>query len=695
MSSNVKRVAEVIPVKKEDLQPSESPVVTWTDEPDNNDRLEWLLYVSKHYRDLLDRVLFDCVQLSNHNTITYLIDFDVLRSYLEANTKGYDSIFINSIFYESKQKYGIPIGAFQELLDYLSTITQTTHSITGQTDLPREESVRQIGAALGIKDSSQLDEAEAVEEISKRLEQKALSLTRLLNMLTDPRYIGVVSTYNERDKINLYEMLRSPTEEHHHRRKTRGTKINERDAMNLAIALLSMREAGEQKQKNALAKTSAYVLISKTFAVTDLPSNLLKQSEESEEDTAGSDSQDHLWKLCGMVGLDTKGFNLNMHLIPNYFPVMHPRRVINAELLGVYESPGNALTSATYLRNIFRKLTDHFSLQATLMKTVEGQNLYDQMTSILTQEQMGIEATFKEMARTMLSPKLGGLYELEQLRATSASVDYAHRLQQGDYAMSPEDEIKQKSTGLLELLGQVLSAFGDVPGFDYQLEVTPPDETRPYSEIKIGEQTLADGQKPFVFGEKYYQQEADPREQVYYALRWPVACPVNNFINGMTKFLVSRHGAVRMKDCAEGELPFSYVNDDSPVWDEGVVVYVNDRAFGLPFSPVLWNQECHLLDIPSVATSMRRVFESSDFLIQQYRINTSFGDFVFDIEPTEGEKTKYLTIISNYNLASQIAVLYKNTGMLCALPDKLSDTLSKALTEFETIPDAHQGGNLK
>lgn len=678
-SGHSKSALKVVPVAKDALRARENPVKTWEDVADDPDQLEWLLYVANHYQDLFNQVLFDCQQLTSHNRITYLIDFDVLRDYLEASAKKYESVFINSIFYESSQPYGIPAGAFEELLEYLADINLKARRLLTPGVLSRSDSIRHIAHTLGVRESAELQEGEAVEEISQRLDQKALSLTRLLNVLTDPRFIGVISTYDKHDVKHLAEMLSSMP-----RKKQIRTKVDERDAMNIAIALKSIRDAKRHRKNNPDAQTAAYVLVSKTFLVTDLPSLLHKYADESDEDVRVS--VEHMRHLCGMVGLDDKSLDLNMQLISrNYFPVMHPRRVINAELLGVYENAGVALTSATELRDSFRKVTDHFTAKAAVLKSDGARNLYFKMNS--QQDQGEIEATFKDIAQKMLSSRTGGIYYLEQWRATSASVDYAHRLQQGESIMPPKDKIGQKSTGLLELLGQVLQFLGDSSGLEYQTKVRPADGSRPFSEIKIFEHFVADAQEPLIFGETYLRSEQNLSDSSHYALRWPVACTLDDFTSCLGSFLLPISRRQERAGAQESDrLVFQKITEDSPIWEEGVLIYVNDEPLGLPIESLLHKRGWGLLSLERVSTCLREYLGSEDFLIQQYRINTSFGDFVFDVETAEGESKRYLTIISHYNLASQVSVLYNSTGMMLTMPDKLFVTLGGALKEFETIP---------
>lgn len=99
-----------------------------------------------------------------------------------------------------------------------------------------------------------------------------------------------------------------------------------------------------------------------------------------------------------------------------------------------------------------------------------------------------------------------------------------------------------------------------------------------------------------------------------------------------------------------------------------------------------------MLDLAEISKSQSIVSSSSESagrkeiasqLIQQYRVNTLYGDFVFDIVPVEGENLRYLTVLSHYNLGEQIAMLYKSTGMMFILHSKLAHIVSTALNDFE------------
>ena len=680
-------------IEEEDLPPEDVSFESWNTLLDDPDKLDWLLVATRYYVDLFNNFWWDCYQLTSYKSLVYLIDFDVLRDYLEIDqAKQFDAVVLDSLFYESSKEYALPAGAFLELLDYLARMTRTTHNISATVgNMNRTEVIRQLGLFLDIEDAAELDPDATVEEILHRLDRKVLALTRLLNILTDPRFVGVVSTHDEADKVRLERIIKDvPRNPAARTKKGKRDKNDKRDATNLAIAIKRAREAKSDPQ------LPGYILLSGTTVVHDLPKQMIKNRLEQR-------FPGQLQMMLGF-GRELPVISPDTSETPDisvFFPVMHPRQVVNAELLGVFENPSLTLLRTRAMRNDFHKVNDHLQVRATINRLIEAKkNDGSVMNPVLASEWQEAETSLKSIAKEMLSARWRGLYKFEQRRITSISIEHARREQEGE-AVTTADELKYKSTRLLELLGQVHAAFETVPGFEYRIEFEETEPWQPYEAFKLVQLPSPDGYLPLATGEMY----GDPSEDAapspsYYAIRWPVACKMEQFINAVRRLLVSLTREHRGGAAAAGrELSFAPVGADLSVWEEGVIVYCNDRAFGSPLQSILHRKDWGFLRLNPLLRQLKQILDDearaggdeapARALIQQCRINTMFGDVVFDVEPAEGELVRYLSVISHYNLGPQIALLYKATGTQAnnIILKKLSRELRETFADYEELPE--------
>jgi hypothetical protein len=143
------------------------------------------------------------------------------------------------------------------------------------------------------------------------------------------------------------------------------------------------------------------------------------------------------------------------------------------------------------------------------------------------------------------------------------------------------------------------------------------------------------------------------------------------------------------------ELPLRRVSADSNLRYEGLVIFANDKAFGCSLSHLI-ESGWEAVRLKELVPILKKLFDDDarmrgtrvgqPFRIQQYRVNTLYGDFVFDIEPVEGESTRHFTILSHYNLARQVAMLYSETGLFYIFPDKLAQDISPVFADYLDLP---------
>jgi len=139
-------------------QPASHPT-SWEGLLTSRHRLELLVFSGKEeYEPLIEHLVADCYQLSRFETVIYLIDFDVLRNYLELRTVDrLETLAVDFLFKGSTQPYALPKGAYYELCEWLSHVLRLSSTV-GETDedLSREDFVTQLAELLGVARRDQI-----------------------------------------------------------------------------------------------------------------------------------------------------------------------------------------------------------------------------------------------------------------------------------------------------------------------------------------------------------------------------------------------------------------------------------------------------------------------------------------------------------------------------------------------------------
>lgn len=672
--------AAIAAVPTKDLKTEEPSLAELSSLLGNPDQTESLMLATKYYRDFFEEFWDACYQLSTYQDITYLIDFDVLRAYLQVDSvQDFDAFFLNSLFTESTKKYAFPAGTLSELFDYIKKLTRTTKGIASLDSSAPHSFVRQLAAFLGVETASDGDLDELGEEIKLRLASTSMQLSKLYEILTNPRFVGVVSDHDHGDLRILKQILdRMP------RPKGERSDRDHRDALNLAVAIKSGR-----RQPRGLKK--GYILLTNTKIVQKLPRMILEHIDNSQE------RAEVLRSLAIILGFNEERQAFSTPRGPDLsfqFPALHPSMVVNAEMQGVFADDSDLfLEKVQKLQNESHNVTNFFRTRATnLIRHGHRDSVGRVRPELVPELDEAVLQSLVYIATEMMSVRGKGLMPIEQRRVTAVSVAYS-RQQQTGAPLSNYDELTQKSTELLKLFGQLIATIEGAAGFRYVVESDQSEGTRPFETFRILQEPAPDGQAPLAVGEKYWAGGPHGPRQSFYAVRWPVAARSEKFLQVMKRLIVPMLKNARP---VQGELPLARVGEDSPLRREGVIVFANDRAFGLPLEafpqPNSWDRlranrlalelKMHL----EQESRARGRLEASPTRIQQYRVNTMFGAFIFDIEPAEDESCRYFTVISHYNLARQLALLYAETGLLYVFSAKLASSVAPTFAEFQELP---------
>jgi hypothetical protein len=641
-----------------------------------------LLMVTRYYRDFYEDFWSACYQLSTYEDLTYLVDFDILREYLEVDSvQHFGSLILDSLFTESNKKYAIPAGAFNELFDYMKKLARTNRSLGNVDSSDPTTFVRQMAAFMGLEDARDAEIEDLGERTKERLSNTSIRLKKLYDIFNNPRFLGVASDSDSEDvralEAILHRMPRPPD--------VGRDKRDHRDAVNLAIAIKSVR--GQEP-----GKKSGYILLTNTKIVQKLPTMILENVMNP------SQRLKILNQLSDILGIREADKRIPTLEGPDFsldFPAMHASSVINAEIQGVFENSTLIMEKAIKLQNEFQLVNNYLKTQATASRRAGAMANPTVMTEIRRDLTDELTQSLKAIADEMLSVRAKGQYRIEQRRATAVSVAFARQQQKGG-RITIQDKITEESTALLKTFGQVLAAIEGTSGFRYVVDEEPANDSRPFGVFKILQEPAPDGHEPIAVGEKYLIDDSDFKP-AFFTIRWPVASRPEQFLNAMRRLVLP---LVRDKQAdmrADKDVFVLKRVGDPGLRDEGVIVFANDRPFGCRLSGVLGSGRSNNwsnLNLKNITPLVKSILDeeareqghnnSLTPRLQQYRVNTKVGDFIFDIEPCEGESRRYFTIISHCDISRHIALLYSWTGLLYVFPDKLAKELSDLFGDFET-----------
>lgn len=668
------------------IQGQEFTQQSWLDILDDPLKREWLLLISTHYSDVFHSVVRDCIKLRNISKVLYLIDFDVLRDYLEIRSMDdLGSFPTDWLFYSSKQEYGIPIGAFLELIDYLNELAETTHKTRVYSQMSPRKVIYQIAGAVGVEDINEMDQDEIIEEIANRIRGKALTLERLVVFLTDERFVGVVSGY-ERD---VADTLKKALKKLPRRGKRWGSrsKVDRRDAMNLSIALSTVPGTKQVIQMSLPKVRQGYILVSRTSIIVRL-------LERLRQDLDPWEGEKLIRSICDTLGVEETELGL-------HFPVMSPLEVVTLEILGIYESPGQVFIQSRGLQEDFGRVVNYLENRLASPENQTVDELTDKLlVNYLETERKMVAQRLSSITNTILSPDSEGLRQLEMFRATSESVGYARREQKS--SIMPFDRLRQESTVLLRRLHEAKMALAEAiqaAQLQYSFRLLDVGADHIYQRIEILGHWGDKHSVSIMEGESYLASNHEGRAKPeYYCLRWPVVCTEVEFLEAIKEIMATNTGWHPKQDEPPDNFMLTEITSlESSLWHEGLVIYAGNRVYGEVVTHLLRTGCWKFMHLDQLALQISKKIHEDTMVggtgdpyvsdIQQYRINTPFGDFAFDIEPVEGEISRYLTVISHFNLGSHLAILYKITGMTPAVPANLGSRLTEALSGFQLPPE--------
>jgi hypothetical protein len=633
----------------------------------SKEQLRMLVFVIRDYARRFEIAQALCMRLVGHEGLCYLIDFDVIRNYLEIpSLEKMDGFVIDFLFMDSKAVFAIPAGAFEELLGYLASFARTKKSLASfNNTCGQEEAIRAIADTLSAEDVSQLSRGELVNEIESGLERGIVVMNRLLDLLTNPRFKGVMGEYDN----GCYKAWLHAIEKSRRYGAKPRSKRDKRDAMNLAIASKELDLGDISQRATTGEQRTCYLLISQTRAVL----SLIEYDEEH-----------------GGLKLIRDYFTADIIILRQNYPAIHPRDAMVLELLGGIKSPTNALIRIQKRAVDFAQLANHLQNQYIWAVQSPPQELYVQaFESLIMEERRGIREELRRISHDMLimRPELRSLHKA---LGTATSEEAARERQLGNGTEEqPNLSIQARYDTFSNLFGHVVAAIDETIGLEYSVKLSRPDAPFSFSQLSIhsvvGDRCELES---MIWGELYLCESPKglTEQHQYFSIRWPIMCLEDKLIVALQNCLQVTHEL----NWTGESVPLEPVDEEHKYWTEGVVVSTPVGSYGMSLESAVGKGDWAMLDLSRLGSQVehavgeirapqkRRLLPS----ITQLRVNTRFGDIIYDVRVPEGMRERYLTVLSHCNIATQITDLYERTGMYFCNPCKLSEVLNNVLVRF-------------
>lgn len=635
---------------------------------------DWLEYAADHYQKLLHTAFYDCKLLNCYSHVTYLIDFDVLKQYLTLRTiESSDTYFVDALFSRSSQPYALPIGAFYELLEWLAGLANVPATIAKlNRGLSASQALNTIAKVLTGRKTRPADKFDALQQVRGRLSEARIALQRLSRILEDDRFQGVVSQYDQADLEVVRKSVARCPRVADPSGSTRSRK-DERDSLNIAIAVKSMRTARTAMKLRGVPRVGGYVLVSQTILVLDL----LQYLQNREPNVARVFEE---WS--GILGEPNRP-------AVRYYPVLRPRQVLSAEILGIYSDPENAILRAHNWSTQFFQIAKELQLQTHLSELerseVEYENIFN---SLHTVETLQAARGFLNFIRQMLKRKEDRqvLHALEMQRASAISISLDHKEITGR-DLDRKDEIAAESLTFAKALRRVEQNIGGIKGFGYQIVTSE----HPHLGVDAFE-VLQRPSTPMLLapltGEKYCDADSSSGYSMY-VVRWPVVCRATQFLCELDSIVVRPRGRrPRRKDRRPTSVwrALTELNDsNSGLLDEGFVAITSAGVYGCDLDVVLSSGGFGKIKLRNSKSFLRRVAEPDHppAEMRQLRICTLFGDFIFDVNVTDGEDCKFAAVYSHLDISKHVAWLYCATTDNGPLRESVRRSLSEVLSDYD------------
>ena len=657
---------------------------TWRDFLDSPDRLEWLLFIGTYYRELFDEAMGQIRNLAPYEQVMYLIDFDLLQTYLEGHSNDRRGTFlISSWFHFSTRPYALPVGAFEELMGYLRRMgaVKTRTVDLNQCGLGREAAVRTLAESLGVTGAEKMATDEATSEIAAILEDSTVRLGRLVDFLTDERFVGIARDYSDELAEEFTRWISDRP-----RRTLEGRRMkDERDGRNVAIALESLRRVSLAKEEGAADVPPAQFLVSRTTLLLDISKTIRQHILEHEP--AGV----RFCERMASIFRKMKGGLCERNLLE--LPIIHPRHATVAELIGFYDSHRDAFASLKDRRRELWEITEYCEDMLDMNRSLGGR-AREGLVAVIRENREKVAKILQRFSRQFLGEENSGLSRLEDTRSTMIGVGLStNLLGNEENAATAQEALSIASTRFVSEISRVDAQVAELGIIDYATETAKSNTVPEYTHYSIVDQTDRRRKVTLMSGEVYQTVIPGTRDLgTYYVVRWVTYASPADFVRSLEDVVFPGFSG-----------PVLIGSELQPLaicpecWSEGLVVHTAEQSLGVPLEVsgvnVPFKTEKVLTAVSRLVEGLRvpkQVYGTSVNVlptVMQYRVNTKIGDFLFDVEPAEGEVRKYCSVISHLDLRDVIPRLYGWLGTRYAVNEELEAALREALRQCRSLPE--------
>jgi hypothetical protein len=560
--------------------------------------------------------------------VIVLVDFDIVRPYIEAQSNRDYYLEILHFFEYSDFFYGLPGGAFDELLDYLSGDqrgeqrgdhrfgvfgTLIREAITRTNFRPTSDFLEQLIDIVKSEDNRTQHEKEA------SLDDVISILDRLVSLLTSPRFTRM---YSYSDKIlenDIFEMMRDYRNPNNHRERSskpanRLEKSNKIDAKNIAIVFGSLQGENQSDPNNtprrAYDNTSGESLILLTTT-----SSVLKISKE--------------------LRRYTRGF---------FHVAVRPDHLFVPSLLGAAKDANAAGTKAFGLKQRYQDSSDQLRQLINDLRSEPGAkgriiSQFKHVVGNLGEDRL-VKSIDEQRSNCIAIPMF---YKAQHLHGLTGSM--AH----------------PRYTSFIRLLQRLHSIFNHiVPSYTLKEEKT--SDTFSYSSYSISNTAHPDqhASESVIAKIRLFRETANSPRRTQ--VQWVIDIDEIAFLQSL----------------ADSTCPISFAQPDSS--HEMVAVVTRHKRW--TFSAKAIN-ECgglaamSLSSLQSLIQSGRPVFSRD--IIEEIVIHGPSVTVVFDIVPAESTGSRRLTVLFEGDvIASFVLHLYSWTGSRILAPRAFEEALATA-----------------
>lgn len=543
--------------------------------------------LAQHYSQLLADTTRDARLVDEMGEVVYLIDADVIRNLAESryedNRLRRESV---KLFQNSSFKYALPLGAFQEIVEWLRGFIPGLISwkdFTIDRNLNPEETILELARAFDIT-SEDLTFDRLIDRISEALGTRGPVLERLTTLFSPPNFLGVVADYQLSEVAALHRIL-GLVERSSDNLASRA-KRDFRDAINLALVCQSSRRR----------TAPSYVLVTQTRAVLYLLQNVKDTDDQSFRS---------LSDLLGFEGAPA---------LENLYPVLSPRRAFMVEEIrsryGFGEVAGNKLRDErrTFedLEAVLRDGNSRGNVLAKQAALSRLQNHLEYLVNVYYQE----DSFYRD---------------LEADRIIEASLKYLedkHRVE-WEPGHRKAARLKADVDSFLKIARRLEVMTTQMTSTSYQL-VRSTDESGALENVEIFSRAP---EELVMDGEIYLS--SDSRGSSAYSLSWHTDCSGEQFfsaVGSVVKFKKSGRAG-------SSDLPLEY-SEPFTIPPEGIVIYTNRGIFVVRFEKLPTGRSLRQITLADLHRAILQYASETigeDLLLEAVRVSTPFGDFQLNL----------------------------------------------------------------